>query len=471
VSPTPALQQAERVRRLVAPAVAFFASALALCCLVTVPDVASGWPALVALEPAFAAWAGLGIVLAVAITIVLLLGASRLGSGPPLALGLVSAVVGLALSHDIGSGPQLVLALLTLSVAIGALLASGLSLSDELPGAAARRRVFVCWLAPLSIGWPVLGWLSLRERASSALGVGLHPPAWLIAVGVVLVLGWAVLTVATEPPRPAPAPVVGWENAWAALGVLTAAAASVTMLIGFQPNPHAPWVRPVVLLTTALVFIGLLACARLIPDGGERPSYLAVVTALIAGPVSLQLLALVAWQARDGLPWWTAAVPAAAAAAGCWTGCRRPRSAEGAGLLVMALATVGGWVLPSVPILMCAAATPLAFGLSATVSAAMHNVAAARMPMRFVAAGATVAILFGLLAAAPLAWALGSPLSGRFPAARDGGRVLLGLAFAAFVLASAAVAVLRARAGRQSADGLASCDETGANIPQSASRR
>ena len=457
--PSRAGARADRVRRLLAPAIALLAASLALCCLTTLPSLVSGWPLIGTLDPAVPAWAGLALLAGMAVVIVTLLAARRLGAGPPLALGSVAAILGLALSHDPESGPQIVLGLLTMTVAFGALVSAGLCLLEEL-GAREGRRAFVCWLVPLAAGWGVLGWFALRTTGSptgSPTGsLGVHPPTWLVAAAAALVLGWAVLSIVLEPPRSsgsldAGAAVTGWENAWATLAVLCAGVGTVVMLVGFQPDPVAPWVRPVVLLTTGVAVVGLLGCARMVPSPGARPAYLAVATALLTGPTTLHMMVLVSAQAQE-VPWWVCPALLVGGLAGCWVGLRRPGSRGGSplgtSLLVMALAVAAGWVLPSNPLLMCAAATPLAFGLACTVAAGLDLAAVTRMGVRYTTAGAAAALLFGLLAAGPLAWALGAALTGPPPAARDGGRVLLGLAFALLILASAGVSVLMGRNGR-----------------------
>jgi hypothetical protein len=108
----------------------------------------------------------------------------------------------------------------------------------------------------------------------------------------------------------------------------------------------------------------------------------------------------------------------------------------------MALAAAAGWAMPSSQWLMTAAAAPFAAGLAASVAGGLRLAAANRMGLRYVATAGLTGLLFGLLSAGPLTWSLGAGVTGPFPAARDGGRVLLGLTFAVLVLVSGGASVL-----------------------------
>ena len=99
--------RAERARGLLSPLVALVSSSLLLCCLVTLPDVSIGWPALSAADARLPGWGGLGLMLAVASAALSLLCCSHVGSAPPLALGTTGALLGMALSGDVSSGPQI----------------------------------------------------------------------------------------------------------------------------------------------------------------------------------------------------------------------------------------------------------------------------------------------------------------------------------------------------------------------------
>ncbi|MDP9319107.1 MAG: hypothetical protein M3O94_08580 [Actinomycetota bacterium] len=97
----------ERASGLLAPAVALLSSSLMLCCLVTLPDIATGWPALSTADNRLPGWSGAALVVAVATTAISLLLGTRRGSGPPLArLDAVFRVlvpVGAAGAHGIRS--------------------------------------------------------------------------------------------------------------------------------------------------------------------------------------------------------------------------------------------------------------------------------------------------------------------------------------------------------------------------------
>ncbi len=57
---------AERARGLLSPVIALLASGLALCCLITLPDVAIGWSALSTADARLPGWAGAAVIVAVA---------------------------------------------------------------------------------------------------------------------------------------------------------------------------------------------------------------------------------------------------------------------------------------------------------------------------------------------------------------------------------------------------------------------
>ncbi len=439
-----AADQAERLRRLTAPGVALLAAAMALCCLVSLADINAGWERLAAGDRRPAGWVGAAVVVAVAVAAGLLLSCNRLGPGPPLALGAAAATFGLVLSQDINADTQLVIALLTLATAVGALFMAGLCMVEDLPPASARA-TFAGWAVPLAAGWAPLAWFALVDRGSGQTRLGVHPPWWAVAVVVAVLLLWAVLTMALdEPARPGPS-IVGWENAWAALGILVVGISCLTMLVGFQSDPAPSWVRPVLLLTTAVGLSCLIGCDWLVPQPAARPAYLAVVVALLVGPGCLQVLLLVSRKATGPVSIWVLVLLATAGALGCWWGWHRPGPGAMGGLLVMALAAAGGWVMPANEWAMCAAAGPLAIGVAAACVGGLR-LAGSRMGTRYVAIGGLVALLFGLLSAAPLAWSLGAEVTDGTESARAGGRILLGLAFSVAVLAAAGVSVLLSRA-------------------------
>ncbi len=442
----PAGDRAERIRRPLSPLVALLTATLALCCLVTLPAIVAGGPALLTIEPRLAGWAGIAVLLAVGTALASLVGCSRFGSAPPLALGATAAVLGLALAHGVTGDAQLVLALLALAVAVGALFGCGLCMVEELPPRWAAA-VFVAWAGPLCGGWGMLGWVTLREHTSGATRLGVHAPGWVIVAGAALLLCWAVLTLVVEPQRPAGPPLAGWENAWAVFLVLVVAVASMAMLVGFQLDHRGVWVRPVILLVTAVALGGLIACGFLVPLPSARPAYVAATVALLAGPGCLHVMLLVASESSGPLGIWVAVLMSPAGLLGCWWGWRGAPAAASGGLLVMALAAAAGWWLPGQQWAMCAAAAPFAVGLAAATMGAFRTAAATRMGLRYVSMAGLAALLFGLLAASPLTWALGAELTDHVSAARAGGRVLLGLTFSLGVLAAAVVSVAQSRAG------------------------
>ncbi len=440
---------AERLRGLLAPVVALLGSSLLLCCLVTLPDVAVGWPSLGTANARLAGWSGVALVVAVGAAAVSILACARGGSAPPLAFGTTTAAVGLALSSDVTSGGQAVLALLLQAMAVGGLFAAGLCMLEELPAGLARATV-VGWLLPWAGGWGTLGWFALHGRTSGVTRLGVHPPGLAIAAMTVVPLLWAVATLTLEPRRePAPRRRA-WENAWAALGMLVVGGGALVMLLGFQPDLSVAWARPLVLLAAAAVATGLVGCTLAMPDAAARPAFVAVVAASALGPPCVHVLLLVSAEESGSLSRWVLVVLTLAGLAGVAAGWRRPRGGATLGLLLVAAAMAGGWVMPADEWLMAAAAAPLCLGVAAAVAAGLRLAASSRMRLRFVSVAGLSAVLVGQLAAAPITWALGAEITGTADA-RAGGRVLLGLGFAGAVLGAATGAVLLERADQPAA--------------------
>lgn len=432
---------AERVRGRLAPLVALLASSLLMCCLVTLPDQSIGWPGLGTASARFVGWAGFAVVLAMATALVSVGLCARLGSGPPLALGTTAAVLGLALSGDVSSGAQVVLVLVLLALGVGGLFGSGLCLLEELSPGQAQVAV-VGWLLPWLGGWGLVGWLALHGHTSDRTRIGLHPPAAVLAAGVFVLLVFAVATLMLEPHREPAPQLLGWENAWAALSVLVVGAASLVMLLGYQPDLAPSWGRPVVLLSAAVGAAGVALVPLTLSDPGARPAYLALVVALATGPACLHALLLVSAEASGPLSWWLPVMLALAGAVGVWAGWRAARTTVPTGLLLMTASVAGGWVMPANEWVMSAAAAPLCLGIAMAGTAGLRLAASDRMRLRFVSIGALSGLLLGQVAAAPVAWALGAEITGT-AGPRAGGRVLLGLTFALTVLAAGACAVLQ----------------------------
>lgn len=443
----PARASAQKLRLWSAPVVALTASASALGCLVTVTDLALQWPQLRLLSPDVAGWAALAVVVAAGVAALCVAGAGTVGAAPPLALGAVSGVLGATLSRDLASNAQLVLGLLTLAVAVGALVAAGVCMVEELPGRWSGAAL-VAWVVPLAGGWGVLGWLTLRGRSADRVTVSLPAPLWTVTIAAAVLGLWGLLTEILGPawPRHRDAQALrwaGWEGCWALLATLVVGVGSIAMLVGFQPDHAAAWVRPIVLLATATGVVGLAVCGWLVPEASSRAAYVAVVVALLGGPACLELLLLVSSQGSGGLSVWVAAILAVAGAAGCWVGWSRPGPGAPWCLLLMALGAAVGWVMPSSPAAMLAGAGPLALGMAGACSAGLRMSGETSMGLRLVSTAGLVALLFGLAVAFPLTWALGAELTDQAAQIRAGGRILLGMTFALAVLAAAAAVVLR----------------------------
>lgn len=441
VSPV-GLDRAERAREILAPAVSLLSSSLLLCCLVTLPDVVSGWRELSGLDDRLAGWSGVALVVAMATAGISLALCTRIGPGPPLALGVIAGVLGLALSREVGSGGQAVVAVVTLALAVGPLFAGGLCLAEGLAPAPARLAL-LGWLLPLVGGWGPVGWLALHGRSDDRTRIGLHPPGWALALITAVLLLGAVLTLLLEPRRRPDPWRAGWENTWAALAMVVIGAASIVMLVGFQSELTSTWARPVVLLGVAVVLAGLAACGWVLPLATARPAYTAVVVAFLVGPGCVHALLLVPARSSGSLSGWLLPILAMAGLIGAWVGWRTASDGATAGLVVMALAVAGGWVMPANQWVACAAAAPLCAGVAATGAGGLRTAAATRTGLRYVSLSGLGALLLGLICAAPIAWAFGVGMTGGEQAdLRPGGRVLLGLSFAITVLAAAVVSVL-----------------------------
>jgi hypothetical protein len=113
---------------------------------------------------------------------------------------------------------------------------------------------------------------------------------------------------------------------------------------------------------------------------------------------------------------------------------------------LLGLAAAAGWAMPSNPWLMTLAAGPLSAGLAATVVGALRLDEGDRMGLRYLVAGGAVALVLGLVSAAPVAWALGGEITGGGSAARGGGRILLGLTLALTAAGASALTVMLRRA-------------------------
>lgn len=438
----------DKARRWSSPLVALATSGIVLSCLVTAAELALDEPALRNLTPHLGGWAGLAVIVATSVAALGMAAVPRVGPGPSLAVGSVGAVLGMALSRDVTSGRQLEIALLSLAVAVGACFAGGLALPTELP-APWSTLARAGSIAPLAAGWAPLAWLTLHARPRTRLVVGLPTSLWPVVAAAVLLTTYGALSRPAVPIVDAPATRVAdrsrWQNAWAALATLVVGIGSVVMLVGFQTGA-ASWVRPVVLLTTASSVAGLAVCGWLVPDDSARAAYAATVVALATGPSCIALLLLVAARASGPLSTWTAVALTAAALVGVgvawWAARRAPTGTLGGSLLVLGLGAGAAWVMPTSQLAMVAACAPLCAGVGAAVTAGLQRGGATSPEaLRFVGAGGLAALVFGLMAAFPLTWALGAELSGRAIDDRAGGRVLLGLTFAIAVPA-AAVSVL-----------------------------
>nr|MDQ3307137.1 hypothetical protein [Actinomycetota bacterium] len=222
---------AEVARLWLAPPVALLASCLALVCLTSVPDVVTDLEPLSAANERFVGWAGVGLIVALAVAALGVLTAPRVGPGPALSLGAAAAVFGLALGSDIVDDLQAGLAFCLLGLAVGGLLSGAACMSLELDGRW-RSASLIAWVVPLAAGWPMLTWVALHDAEIETGRIALHPSVWVLApVSAVLVL-WSVLSMLIEPVRVRRASEAAWESAWSSLLAVCGVTALLIMVLG-----------------------------------------------------------------------------------------------------------------------------------------------------------------------------------------------------------------------------------------------
>lgn len=436
----------ESVRRSLAPLIALVASAMAMTCTTSLVDLLGQADALAVVNDRFPGWASLGALLSVAALLAALFLSRFIGSGPPLSLGAAAGVFGLAVGHQVVDGLQVSLAFPVLGVAVGCLLGGGLAMTFELPLPWARATL-VAWAFPLMAAWPVQSWLALHQPPES-LRLSLYPSVWLIAPMSVAIVLWSVATMLLEP---AHADVVsdGWEDAWSALTLVFAVVGFVAMLLGFAPEIRLYWLRPLVLVAAALAISGWAMVVLLIPSRLIRLGFVAVSFAAACLPSVVQLLLRVSDDGVSRVSLWAVLALVASAAVGVALGWRWPLSTMTVGLVVVAAASAGTWMIPGRPWLLIVALAPLVAAGATVFAAGLRLAMETPAGLRFVGAAGVGALTLGLLFAAPLGWALAGDLPVSVDDARAAGRVFLGLTGAAAVLLAAYTSVLRGRAVRR----------------------
>lgn len=427
------------LHRGVAPLVAFLASALAVTCLGSVPGLVSAARGVPLVDARWVGWVGVAVLLAVLVAFAVVLAALHVGPGAALAAGAGCAVVGLVLGRDIASDLQLALAPLWLGAAVGCLLAGGASLAWELPRRTAGQAL-AGWLVPLAAGWPLATW-AFQHSAGGGGSLSIHVAAPLLVPVGFVVAAWGVVDLLTGPtgPRWRPSPVVS-DTAWVGLGLLAAVGATVLMLLGFAGRTPDHWLRPLVVAAIAVVAGGFALVGRLLLDRDVRRGYVAVLAALVCAPSCIQLL--MGWVASGtGGPGVAAAlIPAGGGCLGAGLGIWHPHSWAVGGVAAVALGAAGGWVLPDDRWLVVPAAVVLLFGTGAALAAGVRLSCRDPLSLGFVVVAGIAGLLFGLVVAVPLGWALTGAIPVHSPGLLTVGRVVLGCTVAVTVMTGALLA-------------------------------
>jgi len=428
----------------VAPPVALLASSPPLVCLTTVPDVVTDLEPLSAANERFVGWAGVGLIVALAVAAVGVLTAPRVGPGPALSLGAAAAVFGLALGSDIVDDLQAGLAFCLLGLAVGGLVSGAACMSLELDGRW-RSASLIAWVVPLAAGWPMVTWVALHDAEIETGRIALHPSVWVLApVSAVLVL-WSVLSMLIEPVRVRRASEAAWESAWSSLLTVCGVTALLIMVLGFDPEISAAWLRPLVVVVTAALVVALVGVVTTIPTANARMGYVCVAVTGLCLPTCLQLAVVVsdAGQARVGWP--VPALLALMGVVGVSVGWVLADRVVCPAFIVVAGAAAGSWVMADGPWVMFASAAPLTLGAGAAIAAGIRLSSSGAMELRYAAMTVVGVIMIGVAISIPLGWSLGGAVASNVDDARAAGRVLVGLTFAAAVLAAGYTATLRPR--------------------------
>lgn len=432
---------AERLRRATAVPVAFLASALAVACVPNAVGLVPDLVLIAAADERFGGWAGLGVLAGTAAAALALATMQRTGAGPALSLGAAAAVFGLTLGHQVGDAVQVRLAFLLLGLAVGGLLTGAAGMAFELTGRL-RSAVLLVWVIPLVSGWPVVAWVALHDAAGDTAQFAVHPPAWLLLPIVVTVVAWSALSMLVEAPRArfgaGPFALTPWTALLAVFGV----AALVSMVIGFGDDIDVAWLRPLVIAFCGALVVVLGALASAVQVVAARAGYLALLVVALCYPASIQTLVAVTDAGDVRVTGPALAVLAASAVVGVVAGWWRPMTACWLGLLGVAAAASGAWVIPDTPWPMVAAAAPLAAAAGAAAAAGVRLSTVSPLALRFAVLTVAGVVLLGVVLSVALGWALGGELAATTDDARAAGRVVLGLTVAASVLVSGYLATL-----------------------------
>jgi hypothetical protein len=435
----------ERARSVTAPAVCVLAAGIGLICTVGVVSVLTQLISLQLVSARYVGWLGLCALAVLGASAAALQAGRAVGAGPPLAFGAAAAVVGIELGHGVTDSRDLALAASVLGVAAGLLLAGALAVPIDvsrpwgrLGAAAAMTTILACQ--------PIQAWAALRR--TRGLDVAVHLPPWILLPACGVVLAWGVAALVTfrayEPDR-----LPGWQDASWALGLGQVVLALLVMLIGFDSHIRLYWLRPVILVGSALAIALWVLVSMSLPEPIAKISLLGACYPAAIGPGILALPVYVVWSAH-GLPSsslvWACALGGAIGAGAAW---RWPRHAVTGGILVMAGGCAAlwiplgreGWTVAGVAVLAAAASASGVGGLLASLGSPAA--------IRLVIGAVVCALVVGTALTLPLVWAVAGDLPLGYDDARAGARVLLGLGFSSAIALAAYTSVLGRRIDRR----------------------
>jgi hypothetical protein len=437
----------ERVRSLAAPVVCALACGIGLVCTLGVVSVLTQLISLRLVSDRFIGWLGLCALAVLGGSALALQAGRAVGSGPALAFGAAAAVVGIELGHGVTDAGQLALAAAVLGTAGGLLLAGALAVSIDVSrpwgrlGAAAAT-------ATVMAGIPVQAWAALRR--TRGLDLAVHLPAWMLLPACALVLAWGVADLvafrAYEADR-----LAGWQEASWSLGVGQVMLALLVMLLGFDSQIRLYWLRPVILVGSALAIVLWVLVSMSLPEPVAKISLLGACYPAAAAPGILALPVYVSWVAH-GLPSvGFVACSALGGLVGIAAAWLSPRHAVTGGLLAMAVGSAALWgpignqaaTIAGVAVLVAASAAAAVGGVLASL--------ASPAALRLVVGAFVCSLVVGVMLTLPLVWAVAGDLPLGYDDARAGTRVLLGLAFSSATVLAAYTSVLGRRIDRRQA--------------------
>jgi hypothetical protein len=303
-------------------------------------------------------------------------------------------------------------------------------------------------MAAVVAGMPVQAWLSLRR--TRGLDVAVHLPPWILLSACALILAWGIAALATfrayERDRSP-----GWQEASMALGVGQALLALVVMAIGFDSDIRLYWLRPVVLVGSAIALALWVVVSMSLPEPLAKIALLGVCFPAAVGPGLLAVPVYAAWVNGDLPQTFLVVAVAAAGVVGASAAWRWPRGSVVWGPLAMALGSAALWVpvgqaAPTVAGVAALTAAAVACGVGGMLSSLGSPAA-----LRLIVGAFVCALVGGVVLTLPLIWALAGDLPLGYDDARAGSRVILGLVFSSAVLLSAYASVLARRIDRRRA--------------------